>query len=245
MAQFFVDPGQTHGDRILIEGSDYNHLKNVLRMKPGEKLTVSDGGAHIYACELTGFSEGAAEVRILSESRDTELTSKLWLFQGLPKADKMELIIQKAVELGAFGIVPVSMKRCIVKLDAKKEESRLKRYQAISESAAKQSGRGIVPEVTGVMTLKEALAFAGANCDHILVPYEKAGDMDRTRGILENIRPGESAAVFIGPEGGFEESEIRECEDSGAQVITLGRRILRTETAGLAVLSALMFRLEE
>jgi len=245
MAQFFVDASKIAGGRIRIDGPDYNHLKNVLRMRPGEKLSVSDGGAHIYACELMGFTDGAAEVRVLSEAPDTELPSKIYLFQGLPKADKMELIIQKAVELGVHEIVPVSMKRCIVKLDEKKEEGKRKRYLAISESAAKQSGRGIVPEVTRVMSLKEALRYAAENCDYVLVPYEKAGDMAATRNILEDIKPGRSAGVFIGPEGGFEESEIRDCEDAGARVITLGRRILRTETAGLAVLSALMFRLEE
>jgi len=245
MAQFFAEASKIAGDRIMIDGPDYNHLKNVLRMKPGEKLTVSDGGTHIYACELTGFLDGAAEVRILSEAADTELRSKLRLFQGLPKADKMELIIQKAVELGVYEIVPVSMKRCIVKLDEKKEESKLKRYLSISESAAKQSGRGIVPEVKRVMSMKEALRYASECCDHVLVPYEKAGDMQATRDILEDIEPGQSVGVFIGPEGGFEESEIAEAEAAGARVITLGRRILRTETAGLAVLSALMFRLEE
>ena len=166
------------------------------------------------------------------------------MFQGLPKSDKMDLIIQKCVELGVFRVVPVTTKRTVVKLDAKKEESRRKRWTAVSESAAKQSGRGIIPEISGVQSFREAVEEAG-ELDVCLIPYEKAENMARTREILSGIPAGASIGVFIGPEGGFEEEEVREAMEAGARPITLGRRILRTETAGMAVLAMLGYLLEE
>jgi 16S rRNA (uracil1498-N3)-methyltransferase len=173
-----------------------------------------------------------------------ELPSKITLFQGLPKGDKMDLIVQKAVELGASEIVPVAMKRCVVKLDQKKESSRLKRWNAISESAAKQAKRMIIPQVTPVMTFSQALE-KGKKCDVLLMPYELARGMGETRKILQDIRPGQSVAVFIGPEGGFAQEEARMAEAAGASFLTLGKRILRTETAGMTMLSILMFQMEQ
>ena len=150
----------------------------------------------------------------------------------------MELIIQKAVELGAYSIVPVSTRRCVVKLDNKKAEKKVSRWQQIAESAAKQSKRMLVPEVHSVMTFKEAL-------DVLLIPYELAKGMKETKELIRSIEPGKSIGVFIGPEGGFEEQEVADAMEAGAKPITLGHRILRTETAGLAVLSVLMFQLED
>ena len=173
----------------------------------------------------------------------TELQNRIVLFQGLPKADKMELIIQKAVELGAAEIVPVSMKNCVVKLDAKKAENKVKRWQQIAESAAKQSKRSLIPAVHEVLSYREAVAYA-AECDVRLVPYENEQGMAGTKTMIEAIVPGESIAVFIGPEGGFDESEIAEARDAGMKTISLGNRILRTETAGLAALSILMYQIE-
>ena len=177
-----------------------------------------------------------------SES-EYELPNKIYLFQGLPKGDKMELIIQKAVELGVYQVIPVEMKRCVVKLDAKKADKKIARWQQISESAAKQSKRMLIPEVHSVMTYKEALNYA-AELDIVLVPYELAKGMKETRDLIGRIMPGQSVGIFIGPEGGFEEAEIEQALESGAKSITLGKRILRTETAGLAILSVLMFQLE-
>lgn len=156
----------------------------------------------------------------------------------------MDLIIQKAVELGAAKIVPVAMKRCVVKLDQKKEASRLKRWNAISESAAKQAKRMIVPQVAPVMTFDQALR-EGEDCDVLLFPYELARGMGHTREILGRIRPGQSIGIFIGPEGGFDREEAKQAKEAGASFLTLGRRILRTETAGMTLLSILMFQLEQ
>lgn len=177
------------------------------------------------------------------EEANRELPSKIYLFQGLPKGDKMELIIQKAVELGVYEIIPVATKRAVVKLDAKKAEAKQKRWQSIAESAAKQSRRNIIPHIHEVVKFGQAVDYA-KNLDITLIPYELAEDMEKTKQIFETIQPGQSIGIFIGPEGGFDESEIVLAQENGISPITLGKRILRTETAGMAVLSVLMFQLE-
>ncbi len=247
MYHFFVTQEQIGEREIRIEGTDVNHIRNVLRMTPGEQISISSREEAVeYCCEIAELTEECVTARIMwSQAADTELPSKLYLFQGLPKSDKMELIIQKAVELGAYEIVPVATKRAVVKLDKKKEESKRKRWNAISESAAKQSKRTIVPEVKTVMTFNEAVRYAQENCDKKLIPYELAEGMADTRAILESIKQGESVAIFIGPEGGFDEHEISTAQEAGILPITLGKRILRTETAGMTVLSVLMFHLEQ
>lgn len=245
MVRFFVSQEQIEDTLIHITGSDVNHIKNVLRMKPGGEIQVSSGGKMEYACYIESFGEDEVLARIMyAQENGFELASRIYLFQGLPKSDKMELIIQKAVELGAYEIVPVAMKRCVVKLDARKEAGRIKRWQAISESAAKQSKRMIIPQVTGVKSFEEAVAYAQM-LDIRLIPYELAKGMGRTREILSGICPGQSLGIFIGPEGGFAEEEVRYAVEQGVQPITLGRRILRTETAGMTVLSILMYLLEQ
>lgn len=254
MYHFFVEPSQVQGDRIRILGGDVNHMKNVLRMKLGEKLTVSDGFGREYQCCVQEFLEDSVWVQILEHHEvSVELKSRLVLFQCLPKGDKMELIIQKAVELGAARIVPVASRRCVVKLDAKKEESKRKRWQAIAESAAKQSGRAIIPEVCPVVSFAQALKQS-EELDVRLIPYECADEilegnagspMEQTRELLAGIRKGQSVGIFIGPEGGLEKSEVGAAMEAGVRPVTLGKRILRTETAGLCILSVLMFQLEE
>lgn len=244
MQRFFVTPAQVGEEEIYIEGSDVNHMKNVLRMKAGEELMVSDGNNWQYRCAVKEYLPEKAVLKILKkELVDTELPSKLYLFQGLPKQDKMELIVQKAVELGACQVIPVMTRRCVVKLDAKKAAKKVSRWQQIAESAAKQAGRGYIPEIRDVMTLEEALAFAG-QLDVRLIPYELAEGMEHTRDVIGKIMPGQSVGIFIGPEGGFEKEEVEQAVEKGVLPVTLGKRILRTETAGLAVLSVLMYRLE-
>ena len=245
MHRFFVEPSQIGEKEIVITGSDVNHIRNVLRMRAGEELLAADGQGSEYRCILRELQDSEIRAEICRKfSGSAELPSRITLFQGLPKSDKMDLIIQKCVELGVFRIVPVTTKRTVVKLDAKKEESRRKRWTAVSESAAKQSGRGIIPEISGVQSFREAVEEAG-ELDVCLIPYEKAENMARTREILSGIPAGASIGVFIGPEGGFEEEEVREAMEAGARPITLGRRILRTETAGMAVLAMLGYLLEE
>lgn len=245
MHHFFVTPDQVEADRIYIEGSDVNHMKNVLRMKVGEQAEISDGNNLKYLCQISSYEEDRAELEILEKmDADTELSSKLYLFQGLPKSDKMELIVQKAVELGAYEVIPVATKRAVVKLDAKKAAKKVERWNSISESAAKQAGRSRIPQVADVITFSEALEKAG-ELDVRLIPYELAEGMEEAREVVRAIRSGQSVGIFIGPEGGFEQSEVEEAMKKGVIPITLGRRILRTETAGLAILSILMFELEE
>ena len=246
MQRFFVEPHQIDGERHEIHstGSDVNHIANVLRMKKGEELWISDKEKE-YHCVIESTEEDEVLLHILyAQEPDYELKNRIYLFQGLPKADKMELIIQKAVELGAYSVVPVSTRRCVVKLDSKKAEKKVARWQQIAESAAKQSKRMLVPEVHSVMTFKEALAYA-KELDVLLIPYELAKGMKETKELIQAIEPGKSIGVFIGPEGGFEEQEVADAMEAGAKPITLGHRILRTETAGLAVLSVLMFQLED
>lgn len=245
MYQFFVEPSQIQGKRIVITGSDVNHIRNVLRMKVGEELAISNGtDGKEYRCGIEEFTEDeiVCALRFVKED-GVELPSRIYLFQGLPKADKMELIIQKAVELGVYEVIPVAAKRAVVKLDEKKAKSKLARWQGIAEAAAKQSKRGIIPQVQSVMSMKEAVAYA-QNMDVRLIPYELAEDMSKTKEIISDLKPGQSVAVFIGPEGGFEEKEIAEAMEHGITPITLGKRILRTETAGFTVLSWLMYHLE-
>ncbi len=247
MYLFFVDRGDIGETEGRITGSDVNHIKNVLRMKPGDKVRISDGEQICYNCMIEAFEEGteAVRVRLLSRDEDgTELPAQIVLFQGLPKGDKMELVIQKNVELGVFQIVPVATRRSVVKLDAKKAEAKVRRWNMISESAAKQSKRTVVPKVGPVMGFKEAVDFA-ADFDCKLFPYENAEGMEYTRKVLSQAKPGMRIAVFIGPEGGFEEAEVEYGIERGFLPITLGRRILRTETAGFALLSVLMFQLEK
>lgn len=246
MQHFFVPASQVEETEIIVKGSDVNHMKNVLRMKPGEEVSVSDGNNCRYLCRITEYMEtGEAILTVIQrEENDTELPSKIYLFQGLPKQEKMEFIVQKAVELGVYQIIPVALKRCVVKLDEKKARKKVSRWQEISKSAAKQSGRGIVPEVKNVLSWKEALELA-AKLDVRLIPYELAEGMDKTKKLLAAIQPGQSIGIFIGPEGGFEKAEVSEALEKGAEAVTLGRRILRTETAGITTLSVLMFQLEE
>lgn len=244
MYHFFVEEHQIGAGEIVITGSDVNHIRNVLRMKTGEEVLISNGVDRDYRCRLREIETDQVTAEILSvDEEGTELPARLYLFQGLPKSDKMELIIQKAVELGVYQVIPVAAKRSVVKLDAKKEESRVRRWNTIAESAAKQSGRIIVPEVTGVMTVAEALSYA-ADFDVKLMPYENQRGMAATKEAVNRIEPGMQVGIFIGPEGGFEESEVQEAGRTGFLPVTLGRRILRTETAGLAALSILMYHLE-
>lgn len=244
MQHFFVTPDQVKEDKIYIEGSDVNHIKNVLRMKIGEQLEINDGNNLKYLGHIEEFQDDV--IRIQIEERlesDTELPSKIYLFQGLPKADKMELVVQKAVELGATQVVPVETKRAVVKLDSKKKDKKVERWNSIAVSAAKQAARGIVPSVANVMSFKEAVDYA-KTMDVMIIPYELAEGMNATKAFIESIKPGQSIAIFIGPEGGFAKEEVELAMESGAQPITLGKRILRTETAGLTTLSILMYHLE-
>lgn len=243
MYNFFVDDNSRQDNCYYITGPDFNHIKNVLRMKTGDTFLVSENGMS-NLCSLESFDGDTAVARIIEENyQNTELPVKLYLFQGLPKSDKMELIIQKVVELGVYEIIPVEMSRCVVKLDDKKKKSKQSRWQTIAESAAKQSKRNFIPEVCDVMTYKQALEKA-KELDVFLVPYESKNGMSDTKDALAKIRNGMSVGIFIGPEGGFEESEIESAIQNDGKVISLGKRILRTETAAMTAVAMCMLHIE-
>ena len=210
-----------------------------------EELLISNGQDKDYYCKIEAISDDEIKALILDEEFEgTELPTELYLFQGLPKSDKMELIIQKAVELGVKEIIPVATKRCVVKLDDKKEASKIKRWQAISESAAKQSRRTIIPEISSVMSFKEAINRA-KDFELGIIPYENFKDMKETKEVLSKVQKGIKIGIFIGPEGGFEEKEIEKTLLANAKVISLGKRILRTETAAITAVSMCMLEIEK
>lgn len=242
---FYCEEQNVVEQQIHITGSDVNHMKNVLRMKQGEQLTICDGTGMEYLCQIEEFLGGDVILSILERKQaSTELPVRLKLYQGLPKKDKMELIIQKAVELGAVEIIPIMTKRCIVKLeDEKKEAKKIERWQAIAESAAKQSGRGIIPKVSHVMSYGEALKKASLE-GMSLIPYELAEGMTSLKEAIKKASKENVVSVFIGPEGGFEEAEIEKAKECDVVPVSLGKRILRTETAGFTTLSILMYEIE-
>ncbi|WP_130836409.1 16S rRNA (uracil(1498)-N(3))-methyltransferase [Lachnoclostridium sp. Marseille-P6806] len=245
MLHLFAEPSAQQGELLTITGGDVNHIKNVLRMRPGEEISVSNGvdaREYRYGIEEIGEEQILLRLRFVKEA-DTELPVCVTLFQGIPKADKMEWIVQKCVELGVSEIVPVAMERCVVKLDEKKRGRRAERWQSIAEAAAKQSRRGILPAVREPMTMQEAVQYAAA-MEVKLLPYELAENTPGTRELIERIEPGSRVAVFIGPEGGFAPEEVRMAQEAGVLPVTLGRRILRTETAGMTVLSWLIYTQE-
>lgn len=243
MYNFFVNEENRNGKCYFISGTDFNHIKNVLRMNVGDTFLVSENGVS-NLCEIDGFENDVVVAKIIQENyNDTNLPIKLYLFQGLPKGDKMELIIQKTVELGVEKIIPVEMSRCVVKLDDKKKKSKVSRWQAIAESAAKQSKRNSIPEIADVLTYKQALNMA-KELDLLFVPYESKNGMEDTKSALAEIKSGMTVGILIGAEGGFEETEVQSAFEIGGKVISLGKRILRTETAAITSVAMCMLYAE-
>ena len=244
MHRFFVDNFGDIKDNIIITGTDVNHIKNVLRLKCGEHILVSNGNGMDYECSILDMDSDTVTAKVEDVFKNAaELPVGITLFQGMPKQDKLELIIQKSVELGVKEIVPVITKRSVVKIDDKKASKKLERYNSIAESAGKQSGRGIIPEVKDFMTFRQAIEYAKA-LDMNIIPYEEAEGMEYSREVIKDIKNHKSLGIFIGPEGGFAKEEVEMAMSMGAKCITLGNRILRTETAGLAVLSIIMFEID-
>lgn len=241
MPKFFFNKNDISRGQVQLFGEDEKHIKTVLRAREGEELTLCDGEGMDYQCRIVSLERGVLLDILSKEVCETEPKTKITLYQGLPKADKMELIIQKCVELGVDRIVAVSTERAIVKLD-KKESKKLERWQKIAEAAAKQSGRGKIPEIgQKVLKFKEAVAEA-KGLDGAIIPYEKEQETG-IRQFVQGFR-GESIGVFIGPEGGFAEEEIALAQENGITPITLGKRILRTETAGMTTAAILLYELD-
>lgn len=243
MFNFFVSEENKNGNSFLISGKDYNHIKNVLRMNFGDTFFVSCAGRS-HLCVLKEFSGECLVAEILEENcNDTTLPINIILFQGLPKGDKMELIIQKTVELGVSEIVPTEMKNCVVKIENKKKDVKRSRWQAISEAAAKQSKCNFVPQISEISSFNDVLNRV-KDIDLFLVPYENEEGILSTKNCLSEIKRGMSVGLLIGPEGGFSEGEIEALKAAGAKTISLGKRILRTETAAITAVSMCMLKAE-
>ena len=265
MHRFYVDGCSASDKSIRITGEDVNHILNVLRLGVNDEIVVSDGSSRDFECRIAEINN-QGEAYILANIVDmhdnnAELPAEIYLFQGVPKGDKMETIIQKCVELGVYSVIPVMMERTIVKLDDKKKDKKIARYNLISESASKQSRRGILPKVMDYMTMDEAISFAESQMDVILFPYEFAEGMDVSRkvinelvdDIVSDIKKGDgtsgqtekkSIGIFIGPEGGFDPKEEELLINNGYIPVSLGNNVLRTETASLFIMSAINYEFE-
>ncbi len=249
MPKFFVTTEQIRNEKITIIGKDVNHIKNVLRKKQEDEIIICNiDTAKDYLCEITKIEEEQITGRIIEElDSNSESNIEVTILQGLPKADKMELIIQKSVELGVYAITPVEMKRCVVKLNEKDKKKKIDRWQKIAEVASKQSGRNRIPKIDEIKTIKNICNLC-QEYDIVIVAYEKEKE-NKLKQELEKLKAQNQInclkiAILIGPEGGIEETEIEMLKKAGAKIITLGNRILRTETVALNVLSIIMYEFE-
>ena len=245
MDRFFVDKKNINleNNTCIIEGEDVKHISKVLRCKIGEEIEVCDKDNNEYICEITDISKDLVELNILNKvDIKREANVRVKLYQGLPKGPKMEMILQKLTEVGVDEIILVQTKRSVVKVDDKKEDKKIERWERIIYEAAKQSKRGKIPTLTGVLTFKEALEDMKNN-DLNLCPYEN----ERTVVIKEAIQGKQisNIGIFVGPEGGFEEDEIEKIQDIDGKVVSLGPRILRTETASVVASSIVLYELSD
>lgn len=252
MPKFFVNKKQVKNETINIIGGDVNHIKNVLRKKEKEKIEIciignEEKGIDTIS-EIEKIEENCIKCRILEyKASETECKIQVTIFQGLPKSDKMELVIQKSVELGVYEIYPTEMKRCIVKLKEQEANKKIARWQKISEVAAKQSGRNIIPQIKEKVNIKQVCNLV-KDYDKLIVAYEEEKE-NSLKSELKSIKIKDKEnikiAILVGPEGGIDLAEIEELRKAGAVIVTLGKRILRTETVALNVLSNIMYELEE
>lgn len=245
MPRFFVRTNQISNNNIDIIGEDVKHIKNVLRKQIGDKVEVcNQDTGDSYKCEIKNFSEDEIKTNIIEKLKNIQEKVQVDIYQGLPKSDKMELIIQKSVELGANAIIPVNMKRCVVKLEGKDEAKKTDRWQKIAESAAKQCGRSFIPEVKNLINVKDICNLIN-EYDAIIVAYENEKE-NTLKSELQKLNSANlKIGIVIGPEGGLEESDIKLLRENGARIVTLGNRILRTETVALNVLSIIMYEFEQ
>ena len=242
MSRYFVNSEQITENKIVIIGEDYQHLKKVLRAVKGDLITVCCDG-YDYSVQINEISNDSISSIVIDKKKNmTESDLKVTLFQGLPKSDKMELIVQKCVELGVYEIVPVITERCISKINSEKDgRNKVSRWQKIAIEAAKQCNRGVIPKVSMPIDYKKAIDLS-SKMDLSIIPYEK----ESTTGFCDVVAKSQNvrtSSIFIGPEGGFSEHEIQQADSKGIQKITLGPRILRTETAGMVALSLMMYEL--
>lgn len=247
MPRFFVKNEQINNDIITIISEDIKHIKNVLRKNIGDEIEIcNQENGESFKTNIIDINDKQIKVKIFENiNTNTEANVYINVFQALPKSDKMELIIQKSVELGVSEITPVAMKRCIVKINQKDEKKKIQRWQKISEGAAKQSGRNIIPKINNVKNIKN-ICESFSKYDIVLVAYENEKE-NKLKEELKKINKSKDnikIAVVIGPEGGIENEEVELLKKSGSKIITLGERILRTETVALNIISIIMYELE-
>lgn len=250
MPKFFVNQKNIQDSNILIIGEDVNHIKNVLRKNIGDTLEICDAqNEENFLCEIEEVQQDQILCKIIEKLENkSESNTYVHIYQGLPKSDKMELIIQKSVELGVAEISPTNMSRSIVKLDSKDAIKKVERWQKISEVAAKQSGRDVIPKINSVCNFNEAINQC-KDYDAVLLAYENEkenklkNEIEELK-ILQKERKNLKIAVIIGPEGGIATEEVEKAKQNGIRIITLGNRILRTETVALNILSIIMYELE-
>lgn len=246
MPKFFVRNNQIKDNKVIITGEDVNHIKNVLRLNIDDNIQICNVDTAInYTCGISKISNGAIECIIFNNIKsNSESNIHINIFQGLPKSDKMELIIQKSVELGVNEITPVEMKRCVSKIEEKSKSKKLERWQKISEVAAKQCGRDIIPKINQIITIKNICKLT-SEYDIVLLAYENE-EKNTLKNVLKTLENKKNLkiGIIIGPEGGIDYKEVQKLVEAGAKTITLGKRILRTETVGLAMASIIMYELE-
>ncbi|MEA4848549.1 MAG: 16S rRNA (uracil(1498)-N(3))-methyltransferase [Clostridiaceae bacterium] len=244
MHRFFIKKQDIFEGRIILSGEDARHISKVLRLQTGDKIVLCDGEGTDYIAAVESMDKDTIRAFVLDkEASKGEPGIDVVLYQGIPKSTKMDVIIQKCTEMGIKRIVPVSTVRTVVRLESEKDErKKVERWTKIAEEAAKQSGRGIIPVVDMPVTLQQALRSA-AGLDLVIIPYELEGGLP-IKEVLTKARAG-SIGFFIGPEGGFEPAEIEKAKETGAIPVTLGSRILRTETAGIAVLTSIMYEYDQ
>lgn len=248
MQKFFVETNQIKQSNIEILGEDVNHIANVLRLQKEDEIIICNKDENIsYQTKITRIEKEKITCQIIQKIEETtESNIHVTIFQGLPKADKMEYIIQKSTELGVRRIVPVAMTRSIVKISGKDEKKKIERWNKIAEVAAKQSKRDIIPEVSNIQNICQITDEIN-KFDLFLIAYENEKETT-LKSVLETMKNKEETikiGIVIGPEGGIEEKEVKTLQEKGAKVITLGNRILRTETASLCILSNIMYELEK
>lgn len=246
MPKFFIETNQINEDLIYLQGEDVNHIANVLRKKTGENINICNNDtSENFLCRIENIEKEKIICKILEKlEAKSEANIQITIFQGLPKADKLELIIQKCVELGVKEITPINMERCIVKLDNKSEIKKIERWQKIAEVAAKQSGRDKIPTINNVINIKNVCKML-ANYDIVLVPYENEKTVTLKEVLNKLPKTNLKIAIIIGPEGGFDEKEIQMLEQSNCKIVTLGNRILRTETVAIAMTSVIMYEIAD
>lgn len=245
MPKFFVEPDQIQDGKVFIKGNDAAHISFSLRMAKGDRVQICDGSGKEYSCVLTEFLSEVVEAEIVDTfENQNEAPIQIYLYQALPKGDKLETVIQKSVECGVFEIIPFESERCVVKVKAEAEEKKTQRRNRISEEAAKQCGRGYVPLVSPTVSFENALVRA-AKADLALVCYEdEKGTTIKQVLQKENADKISTISVMIGSEGGFSAKEIERAVSCGLVPVSLGKRILRTETAPIFVLSNLSYQFE-